>query len=251
MSKTTRKSPSISATEYEIGTTKKGNDGNQWLVAMTSNGIKRWMPVTNSIKYENDHITMFDVNKVIPKLKMGSIKKIGQLEITSNKIGVGEMFFDILPSSKGKYNIYYFQGSLIAVHQDSSLRGQIFKMTKYDASCDMGMFSFIDYARVKKYLPKNNNQTVKKIFGEQFPDFNIDIFQIPKMKNSHKEYEFVLESDLIINENSIPNKSETPIAIFANNLSGDGSFHIYKGNNAYWIMSQDVHDEMIELIKPY
>lgn len=37
-----RKSPNYSATLFNLGTKKKGNDGNMWIVTKTSSGTKRW-----------------------------------------------------------------------------------------------------------------------------------------------------------------------------------------------------------------
>lgn len=37
-----RKSPTESATLYKIGTKKKGNDNNIWIIVENKNGIKRW-----------------------------------------------------------------------------------------------------------------------------------------------------------------------------------------------------------------
>lgn len=45
---TTRKAPSKSATLFKNGTIKKGNDGNNWIIVTTSNGIQRWKKVTAS-----------------------------------------------------------------------------------------------------------------------------------------------------------------------------------------------------------
>lgn len=45
-----RKSPNISATNFPIGTIKKGNDGNKWIVNETSNGILRWVKVKPKLK---------------------------------------------------------------------------------------------------------------------------------------------------------------------------------------------------------
>ena len=42
----TRKSPSESATQFNIGTRKKGNDGNMWEIVKNKNGVKRWCKVT-------------------------------------------------------------------------------------------------------------------------------------------------------------------------------------------------------------
>ena len=38
----TRPSPSESATQFNIGTKRKGNDGNMWIVIKTTSGVKRW-----------------------------------------------------------------------------------------------------------------------------------------------------------------------------------------------------------------
>ena len=42
----TRKSPSESASQFNIGTRKKGNDGNMWEIVKNKNGVKRWSKVT-------------------------------------------------------------------------------------------------------------------------------------------------------------------------------------------------------------
>jgi hypothetical protein len=42
---TTRKAPSESATLFKKGTTKKGNDGNQWVIVADARGVQRWQKV--------------------------------------------------------------------------------------------------------------------------------------------------------------------------------------------------------------
>jgi len=39
---TTRKAPSESATLFKKGTTKKGNDGNRWVIVTNARGVQRW-----------------------------------------------------------------------------------------------------------------------------------------------------------------------------------------------------------------
>jgi len=41
-SRTNRPSPSESATKFQVGTKKKGNDGNMWVIKENKNGTKRW-----------------------------------------------------------------------------------------------------------------------------------------------------------------------------------------------------------------
>ena len=51
-----RKSPSESATLFEVNTIKKGNDGNEWIIIETKNKVKRWKLVKNKTKLEyNDY----------------------------------------------------------------------------------------------------------------------------------------------------------------------------------------------------
>ena len=42
-----RPSPSESATQFKVGTKKKGNDGNVWIIVENKNGVKRWNKVKN------------------------------------------------------------------------------------------------------------------------------------------------------------------------------------------------------------
>lgn len=60
---TTRKAPSKSATLFESGTIKKGNDGNKWIIVTNKRGIHRWQKmmisnkgnVTKKIKHDRTH----------------------------------------------------------------------------------------------------------------------------------------------------------------------------------------------------
>jgi hypothetical protein len=41
----TRKAPTQSATLFKKGTTKKGNDGNRWVIVTNARGVQRWQKV--------------------------------------------------------------------------------------------------------------------------------------------------------------------------------------------------------------
>lgn len=47
MERENRPSPSVSATIFKIGTIKKGNDGNMWVIKENANGVKRWTKQTS------------------------------------------------------------------------------------------------------------------------------------------------------------------------------------------------------------
>ena len=238
-----RKGPIESATLFTVGTKKWGLDGKQWIVTESSTGVKRWSPYnldTSVIRYKNDTVTFFDADKIIPKLKLGRMKKIGTLNITTNKIGAGELIYNEFPTAKGTYNIYHYNGSLIAIHENESIKGQKFAITKHNARCDIGMFSFNDAGYIKKYVGIN-----KTFLGLSFPNFDTSILVAPK--GDSRDYAYVYDSDLDINKNYSVNQSD-PIAIFAGNNFGDGIFPIYQGRNAFWIMSNRVWNRMIELV---
>lgn len=42
-----RKGPIVSATKFNVGTKKKGNDGNYWIVVATKSNVNRWQKVAN------------------------------------------------------------------------------------------------------------------------------------------------------------------------------------------------------------
>ena len=49
-----RKGPSESATKFKVGTKKKGNDGNYWIIKKQKNGVQRWVKTEkNNTKRKN------------------------------------------------------------------------------------------------------------------------------------------------------------------------------------------------------
>jgi len=57
----TRKGPSSSATKSNVGTKKKGNDGNMWKIVKTKNGTKRWLKMSSvTLKNKTKHTQVVD-----------------------------------------------------------------------------------------------------------------------------------------------------------------------------------------------
>jgi len=57
----TRKGPSSSATKSNVGTKKKGNDGNMWKIVKTNNGTKRWVKMSSvTLKNRTKHLQDVD-----------------------------------------------------------------------------------------------------------------------------------------------------------------------------------------------
>lgn len=235
--KSKRKSPSDSATLFKVGTKKKGNDGRMWII-VSYNGIHRWVPLEQSInestlQVKNDIIKIFDFDMIMKKFR-GTPKKLGKLRLTHNKIGIGELIFSIYPAKKGIYSIYNYHYCLIAVPENYSLAGQIFKSVKGDALCDIGMFAYNDPTRV----PYIKRKTL------WFPFFDTGIFLPPSSNRIKDDAYYLYESDLL---DKSEETDEEPIALFAENGFGDGSFPIFKSQYAYMIMSQKMYDMIIDL----
>ena len=56
-----RKGPSSSATKSNVGTKKKGNDGNMWKIVKTKNGTKRWVKMSSvTLKNKMKHAQVVD-----------------------------------------------------------------------------------------------------------------------------------------------------------------------------------------------
>ncbi len=69
----TRQAPSISATECEVGTRKKGNDGKSWIVVKVKGGVQRWKKVEDkfgSFTKGKKPLTLAAVKKLKPKAKL-------------------------------------------------------------------------------------------------------------------------------------------------------------------------------------
>jgi hypothetical protein len=96
-----RKSPSQSATLYKIGTKKKGNDNNIWIITENKNGVKKWILYKKStdksstkiktMSNPNDYFKQFsDYKKPINDISFFT-KEIKSLQNEFKKIGV--LFF--------------------------------------------------------------------------------------------------------------------------------------------------------------
>ena len=75
----TRKGPTESANNFSIGTKKRGNDGNMWVIIQTKNS-KRWSKVNNTKKTNNKGNNQTKKN-TIHKIKKNdiSVEKLKQL----------------------------------------------------------------------------------------------------------------------------------------------------------------------------
>ena len=107
MSKTQKicKGPSESATQFSVGTIKKGNDGNKWKITQTSSGIHRWSKMTDirHPSYHNHNHTVKITSKTTTPndgiVSLARITQIGKKNGVStagkSKAQIAEILFNI------------------------------------------------------------------------------------------------------------------------------------------------------------
>ena len=122
----TRKAPSNSATLFKIGTIKKGNDGNNWIIVTNKNGVRRWQNVTKKAKptakkskrtleMESDPTTVWGKNKPLEEWwrSLASGKKVVLIEKTGKHKMVTMPTGEIRGSKM--YNAFDDDPSIVAV----------------------------------------------------------------------------------------------------------------------------------------
>ena len=82
-----RKSPNQSATLYEVGKKKTGNDGNMWIVIQISNGTKRWSQYKKpETRGQKNRISALNHTKKKIKEKFNKLGKTTKSFIPKNKL---------------------------------------------------------------------------------------------------------------------------------------------------------------------
>lgn len=99
-----RKSPDTSATLYKVGTKKKGNDENIWIVIELANGIKRWKLFKKPTK-KSDKITTDKTTSKTDKTPSKSDKTQSKTDKTTSKSDKTQSKSDKTPSKSKKTDI--------------------------------------------------------------------------------------------------------------------------------------------------
>ena len=82
---TTRKAPSQSATLFKKGTTKKGNDGNQWVIVADARGVQRWQKLQGAkAKTKTKTKTNTKANTKAKTRRVGHVGSVVELGTDSN-----------------------------------------------------------------------------------------------------------------------------------------------------------------------
>jgi hypothetical protein len=265
-----RQSPTESATLFAVGTQKKGNDGNKWTITVASNGVKRWTKssvakkssVVNKIKKvcenpkhtKDSYSMMLKCNlKECLNAKAKDVKKVASINITSNKIAIGEFLYNMFPIAKGQHNIYQFNCALIIAPINttaSEIVEKDFVNTKQFVNVDGGMFGYFDEKKIDKIvnvlinLKKMKKSVSKGLFGSSLPKTNNNFSKkiINSLKNKKTDMVEITSHDFDGISNTEP---EEIIGYLFGNGSGDGSYPIFKATgNIYMICDHKTCDEL-------
>jgi len=186
-----RPSPSKSATLFDEGTKKKGNDGKMWVVTLTSFGTKRWKKddgkiVSSSTKTTKGESNIDEQIKKILSVKkriintfvldfIRTVKHIGKMNF--NKVLIGDILWNPLNLRSGNYDVYLVDNSPMIVHESvgkinrKKLQEHKFNDYNYGVGVDRGIFGFWDSKFIgelglkKNVLPEINwkrNGLIKK-----------------------------------------------------------------------------------------
>ncbi len=211
-----RPSPSESATLFKIGTVKKGNDGKEWIVSATSNGIKRWKRVSLSSPSRGKGRNYIN----FPLKAITSFKHFGFIEFESKILG-GEEINITLPLPKGRYEVYFINGDSLSIIQSEYLsvskkisksffRELEWKFYSDTPAAESGMFGFFDSGKLKK---------INAILGEKPTSFPINA-------DTFSRNITLLNSNGI--EDELPEKLENLVyGVASTNGSGDGQESVY------------------------
>lgn len=90
-----RKAPSTSATKFNIGVKKVGNDGNMWKIVKNKNGTKRWLKILNDKSKTKKSKKRFNLQT--SESIWGKNKK---LEDFWRKLASGEEIIIVYPNDK-------------------------------------------------------------------------------------------------------------------------------------------------------
>ena len=202
--RTNRPSPSDSATQFPVGTTKIGNDGNMYKVILTSNGRKRWVKSTDTVTSDTvttDTVTtdttntnVSTTNSNLENLPNGVILQI--LE----KMPLSSMFNTIKASKKINMLFNKFKNSIIKNHIKYYGKGILEHLFLYNIKNNKKEFKEAIEFVYKLILEGEVSQVnikkwIKKIIyknGELSADEAIIILEFIK-KNNFKSSEFLLD----------------------------------------------------------
>ena len=211
-----RKGPEESATKFSVGTKKKGNDGNMWVIVKNKNGVKRWQKKTNKTRKSRN------------KSRKSSTKKSRK---SSTKILTGGKPYLIFDNGGRPYKVHIKGKGLDIFTYDDSVE---------DINYDDYPILIKSYRNLKKiFVPKGiddrgnpwsggrGNTILAQISGNRY------LFIGPWIYEFETKKEKILEYHSQVGNSAVP----YPLAVGENNVY----FLIAKGEDGY--LSKEYFEE--------
>jgi len=268
-----RPSPSDSATLFQKGTLKRGNDGNIYMISIDKNKIHRWTQVV-LIKDKNLYIKgqlISDTIKSQNVSKITELKLYGELNV-QGKLCIGDSIPYELPAfGKGTYYVYRFFDSLVASKKKLTLSKllttQFSNKLNIKVTVDYGVFVFRDsktlkvlnsawqylidfivknniskdidrYKREQKYIKKKQMDT-NLLLIEKYKTQNVnkvsevDVIEYLGSKFSKDEHQAIK----LLFKNKFDDALKTDVvSYYASNYFGDGIFNVLSDDKFNVIM---------------
>jgi hypothetical protein len=167
-----RKSPTASATKFDVGTIKVGNDGNKWIVQDNTLGVKRWKRYREKIESKNSHKSN-NSNKSNKSHKIYFCEPYSIDDIKKSKSIIGfsftvtDTFYKKLCRKPESYSVRNLGRNAYRFGPAFSFND--YKLLGYHAN-DGGQTGLIDIEMFDKEIAKN------------ITDIVLDIYSIPKKR---------------------------------------------------------------------
>ena len=71
-----RKGPTVSATKFSVGTKKRGNDGNMWVIIATLSGTHRWKKITGTTFKKHKKVSIKATTKKSTDISIKTLKQL-------------------------------------------------------------------------------------------------------------------------------------------------------------------------------
>jgi hypothetical protein len=179
--KKVRQGPSASATAFNIGTKKKGNDGNYWIVVATKSNVHRWQKIANNKSKRSKVSKVSNTKKNQGEEEEEVWGKNKKLEIFWRNLAKGETV--VVIKKNNDYKIIKLQKKRVAEHL-SELNN--------DPNVVALLSSFISQDAYELYLyPKAQDSSVEYVI-KNYKKFFKAYGQNPKDPNMWQLFEKVM-----------------------------------------------------------
>lgn len=170
--KKNKKRTIVSATKFNVGTKKKGNDGNYWIVVATKSNVNRWQKIANN-KSKKYKLVKEDEESVWGKNK--------KLEMFWRNLAKGEKV--VVIKKNNDYSIITLQKKKVAEHLSK---------LNHDPNVVAILSSFMSQDAYELYLyPKAQDSSVEHVI-KNYKTFFKAYGTIPKDSNKVKIFNKVM-----------------------------------------------------------